>query len=165
MGGEYSRDESEAERLDRNYAELLQELRVAETGVQILFAFLLSIAFQQRFASVTAFQLDVYLATLICAAVAALLFIAPVAAHRLLFRQHRKDELVAITGGFAAAGLVFLLLAMLGAVLLIVDFVAGPVPAGLITGGLACLSGWLWYVLPTRSPRPIGSPEQDKDRG
>mgnify|MGYP003693665643 CR=1 FL=1 len=94
----YSRNESEADRLDRNYAEMLQELRVAQTGVQILFAFLLSIAFQQRFNDIDAFQLTVYVITLLCAAVSALLLIAPVPAHRVLFRQHRKDELVTFTG-------------------------------------------------------------------
>jgi hypothetical protein len=159
--GRYSRDETEAARLDRNYAEMLQELRVAETGVQILFAFLLTIAFQQRFSSVSTFQRGVYVATLICAATAAVLFIAPVAAHRMLFRQRRKDELVAITGRFAAAGLVFLLLSVLGSILLILDFVSGPVPAGIVTGALGCLSVWLWYFVPKRLRRPLRSTQQD----
>lgn len=147
----YNRDESDAERLDRNYAELLQELRVAQTGVQILFAFLLTIAFQQRFDKLDAFQRDVYLATLVSAAVAATLLIAPAAAHRVLFRRGRKDELVAFTSRVAATGLGFLALAMLGAVFLIFDFVAGAVEAGLITAGLAALFAVVWWLLPARS--------------
>ena len=148
---QYSRDETDAERLDRNYAELLQELRVAQTGVQILFAFLLTIAFQQRFASLSTFQRDVYLGTLIAAAVAAVLLIAPVAAHRLLFRQGLKDELVAYTGRLAAAGLVFLTLAILGSVLLIVDVVVGAPAAAVVTAAMALLVLLVWYVLPERS--------------
>ncbi len=147
----YSRDETDAERLDRNYAELLQELRVAQTGVQILFAFLLTIAFQQRFAALSTFQRDVYLGTLIAAAVAAVLLIAPVAAHRLLFRQGLKDELVAYTGRLAGAGLVFLTLAILGAVLLIVDVVVGAPAAAVVTAAMALLVLLVWYVLPERS--------------
>src|SRR6266581_6983428 len=104
----YSREESEAQRLDRNYAELLQELRVAQTGVQILFAFLLTIGFQQRFASITTFQRGVYVTTLVAAAVAAVLLIAPVAVHRLLFGRQLKNELVTFTARLAVGGLVFL---------------------------------------------------------
>src|SRR5262245_48883411 len=89
----YVRRESEAARLDRNFAELLQELRVSQTGVQILFAFLLSIAFQQRFQDLTDAQLRHYLATLISAALAAVFLIAPVPIHRLLFRLRLKEEL------------------------------------------------------------------------
>src|SRR6185437_5639709 len=101
----YSRNESAAHRLDRNFSELLQELRVAQTGVQILFAFLLSIAFQQRFTSLQNYQRVFYLVTLMAAALAAVLLIAPVAVHRMLFRQHLKDEVVALTSRLAVAGL------------------------------------------------------------
>ena len=146
----YSRDESQAERLDRNYAELLQELRVAQTGVQILFAFLLTIAFQQRFASIDGFQRGVYVATLVAAAIAAVLLIGPVAAHRLLFGLRLKDELVTFTGRLAAGGLVFLAIAMLGAVLLIVDVVLNAVAAGVVTALIGVLVLWLWYLIPAR---------------
>ena len=146
----YDRHESDAARLDRNYAELLQELRVAQTGVQILFAFLLTIAFQQRFASLSSVQRGLYVGTLFCAAVAAALFIAPVAVHRVVFRRRLKDELVKLTGRMASAGLVFLALAMLGSVLLIVDFVSGAIEAWIITGLLAGLFAWTWYLLPLR---------------
>jgi hypothetical protein len=146
----YVRDESDAERIDRNYSEQLQELRVAQAGVQILFAFLLGIAFQQRFASISDFQRGVYISTLLCAAIATSLFIAPVAVHRVMFRRHLKDELVDFTGRVAVAGLVFLALAMLGALLLIVDLVFGPIAAGITTGAMAVLFSYLWYVLPLK---------------
>ncbi len=144
----YDRHETDAQRLDRNYAELLQELRVAQTGVQILFAFLLTIAFQQRFSGLSSTQRGLYVATLVCAAVAAALFIAPVALHRAVFGRRLKDELVTVTGRMAAAGLVFLALAMIGSVLLIVDFVVGAIAALIITAVLAGLFAWLWYLLP-----------------
>ena len=146
----YVRDESDAARIDRNYSEQLQELRVAQAGVQILFAFLLGIAFQQRFESITDFQRALYTGTLICTAVATALFIAPVAVHRVMFRRHLKDELVEFTGRVAVAGLVFLALAMLGALGLIIDVVVGPIAAGITTGCIAVLFGYLWYVLPLR---------------
>jgi hypothetical protein len=146
----YVRNESDAARIDRNYNEQLQELRVAQAGVQILFAFLLGIAFQQRFASITDFQRVLYISTLICTAVSTALFIAPVAVHRVMFRRHLKDELVDFTGRVAVAGLVFLALAILGALLLIVDLVAGPIAAGITTGAMALLFSYLWCVLPMR---------------
>ncbi|MEP7020428.1 MAG: DUF6328 family protein [Pseudonocardiales bacterium] len=147
---QYVRDESDAARIDRNYSEQLQELRVAQAGVQILFAFLLGIAFQQRFKEISDFQRDVYLGTLICAALATALFISPVAVHRVMFRRHLKDELVDFTGRVAVVGLVFLALAMLGALLLIVDLVVGPISAGIATGVIAVVFIYLWYVLPVR---------------
>ncbi|HEY7047962.1 MAG TPA: DUF6328 family protein [Jatrophihabitantaceae bacterium] len=146
----YARDETRAQRLDRNYGELLQELRVAQTGVQILFAFLLTIAFQQRFGTLSSAQRGLYVGTLVCAALAAALFIAPVAVHRVFFRRGLKDELVTFTGRMAAGGLFFLALTMLGSVLLIVDFVSGPVAAWIITAGLAVVFGVVWYLLPAR---------------
>src|SRR3954465_15223789 len=149
--GTYSRDhESEAQRLDRNYGELLQELRVAQTGVQILFAFLLTIPFQQRFAKIDDFQQGVYLTTLISAAMSAVLLVAPVAVHRVLFRLNLKDELVVFTARLAAGGLVFLVLAMLGALLLIVDFVVGGVAAAIVTSAFAVVALSIWYLLPVR---------------
>lgn len=144
----YLRDEDEAHRLDRNFSELLQELRVAQTGVQILFAFLLSIAFQERFAKLSTYQRDIYLATLVCAALTAVFFIAPVAVHRVMFRLHLKDEIVRYTGRMAAIGLVLLAMSMLGAVLLIVDVVSGPVPATIVTVALGIVFGTVWLALP-----------------
>lgn len=144
----YERSESEAHRLDRNYSELLQELRVAETGVQILFAFLLAIAFQQRFTSIGLPGRAVYLTTLFCCALAAVLLIAPVAMHRRLFAQRRKDEIVELTSRFAVAGLAFLALGILGAVLFIVSFVVSWTFGIGSTVGLAVIVVGTWLLLP-----------------
>jgi hypothetical protein len=146
----YSRDESEAARLDRNYGELLQELRVAETGVQLLFAFLLSIAFQQRFIHLTTLDRTLYLISLVSAAVAALLFIAPASAHRLLFRRNVKDELVRWTSILASCGLLFLLLAMLGSIALIMHVVSGALACIVVTAVLGVAAVWVWYLHPFR---------------
>ena len=146
----YVRKESEAQRLDRNYAELLQELRVAQAGVQIFFAFLLTIPFQNRFTSLTQGQKNWYLTTLAAAAVAVILFVAPVAVHRILFRRRLKDELVAFTSRVAAYGLVFLALSFLGALGLAVDVVNGRGPAVLaVTAGALTIVA-IWWILPAR---------------
>jgi hypothetical protein len=142
------RDESEADRLDRNYGELLQELRVAETGVQILFAFMLSIAFQQRFQTLDDLQRTIYVITLLFCTFSIALLVAPVAFHRLVFRQGLKDELVKITNRLALAGTSFLLLAVLSGVLLIFDYVVGRAFAVVVTTVLAVLFVSLWVVLP-----------------
>jgi hypothetical protein len=142
------RDESEAERADRNYNELLQELRVAQTGVQFLFAFLLSLAFTQRFGQITDFQKGLYVATLLAASVAAALLIGPVPFHRIVFRRGLKPRLVRGADLMARGGLAMLLLSVNGAVLLILDVVlSGPWPfvlAGLLTGWFV----FVWYVVP-----------------
>src|SRR2546423_2537775 len=93
-GGESPRNEEQRQLEHRRLIELLNELRVALTGVQILFAFLLTVPFTQRFAQVTQFQRYVYFVTLLCAAIAVALFIAPTAQHRVLFRRHQKRALV-----------------------------------------------------------------------
>jgi hypothetical protein len=155
----YTRNEPWAVRLDRNYNELLQELRVAQTGVQILFAFLLTLPFQSRFGDLTAVQRGIYLTTLLSAAVAVLFFIAPVAAHRLMFRKHVKDELVRFTGRVAVLGLFFLALALLGALLLVVDVVVGRGAAVTVFLVGAALVGVLWAVLPARVRRRVAEPD------
>lgn len=147
-GDDYTRDESPAHKLDRNYSELLQELRVAETGVQILFAFLLAIAFQQRFADVDTFERTVYVVTLVSSALAVAVLIAPVAVHRGLFRRRRKDELVDLTARLAAIGLGFLAIAMLGAILLVLLVATDRALAIVLTAILAVVFGYLWALLP-----------------
>src|SRR5690348_7918258 len=119
------RDETPEERFDRNWSELLQELRVAQTGVQFLFAFLLTLPFNQRFATVTPEQEATYVATILCTVVSALCLIAPVSHHRILFRRGRKKELVAISSNLAGIGLWFLWLSIIGAVFLIFQVVVG----------------------------------------
>jgi hypothetical protein len=153
------RQESEAERLDRNYGELLQELRVTQTGVQILFAFLLTLAFTQRFGQITSFQRATYVVTLLFAAGAAALFIAPVALHRLIFRNRQKGRLVFTTHRLALGGLGFLLAALVGAVLLILDVTLGRVPALWLTGLVAAWFLLLWLVL------PLATRGRDQDPG
>ena len=142
------RGESQDQRIDRNYDELLQELRVAQAGVQILFAFLLSIAFQQRFGSISSTQRVMYVSTLMLTAAATVQLIAPVAIHRLLFRRHRKAELVAVSNVLAISGLTTLMLAVVGGVWLILLEVTTPVVTGLLTALLGVLFVVIWIVVP-----------------
>src|SRR4030095_2782270 len=116
-------NESEKDRWDRNFADLLQELRVAQTGVQILFAFLLTLPFSSGFPKATAFQKDTYVVALISAAFATAMIISPVAFHRALFRQGRKPELVRYAHKMASGGLAFMLVSMVSSVLLVTDYV------------------------------------------
>lgn len=145
------RDESESERLDRNLSELLQELRVALPGVQVLFAFLLAVPFQQNFTKINGFEKGVYFFTLLCTALSAILLIAPSPYHRVTFRLQQKRELIHFANRLTIAGLTFLALAMTGAIVLITDvlFSSGAVTA--IAGiGAAIAFALLWYVLPLR---------------
>lgn len=151
--GAYERDEPEAQRLDRNFGELLQELRVAQAGVQILFAFMLSLAFQTRFEGIDTFQRNVYLTTLLSAALAAVCFTGPVAAHRVLFRRGVKDYLVRYSTRAAVAGLVFLAVTVIGGVLLVVDVLTTRPTAFAIAGGLVLFGFVVWVVLPVRMRR------------
>jgi O-antigen/teichoic acid export membrane protein len=141
-------DETEEERWQRNFNELLQELRVAQTGVQILFAFLLSLVFSARFGELSEFQKDVYLVALLSAAGAVSMIIAPVAYHRMLFRQRRKPEIVRIAHRVASAGLAFLLVSMVSSVFLVVDFIVNPTAAVIVTGLVAVWFLLWWGVLP-----------------
>jgi predicted neutral ceramidase superfamily lipid hydrolase len=155
------RDESEAERLDRNYDELLQELRVLQAGVQILFAFLLTIVFQQRFGSVSDFQRNVYLINLVIAALATVCITAPVAFHRMVFRRGMKDELIVAANRFAAAGMTFFALAMVGSVFLVLDYLLNLGIAVVVSGGLAAVFVVLWVVLPLVARARQADDEQD----
>jgi len=114
--------ETEKHRWDRNFADLLQELRVAQTGVQILFAFLLTLPFSNGFPHVSVIQRDLYVVALLSAAAAAAMLISPVAFHRALFRQGRKPELVRYAHRMVTGGLVFLLISMVSSIFLIVDY-------------------------------------------
>ncbi|MBF5032658.1 MULTISPECIES: DUF6328 family protein [Micromonospora] len=140
--------ESEKQRWQRNFADLLQELRVAQTGVQILFAFLLTLPFSNGFGRTTEFQRDVYILALLTAAASAAMIISPVAFHRALFRQGRKPELVRFAHRMATGGLFFMLIAMVSSVLLVTDFVLDRPIAFL----LSALTGvWFlifWAILP-----------------
>ena len=141
-------NESEAERADRNLAELLQELRVAGLGVQVLFGFLLSLPFTSRFTRLSGGQRDLYLACIVLAAVATALLLGPVAYHRLVFRRGQKESLVQAASVMAIAGLVAVGLAVSAAVLLVASFVTGGLAAGLITALIALMFGLLWFAFP-----------------
>ena len=135
-------EETEEKRWQRNFHELLQELRVAQTGVQILFAFLLALVFSARFSELSEFQQNVYLVALLSAAGAVSMIIAPVAYHRMLFRQRRKPEIVRTAHRMASAGLAFLLVSMVSSVYLVVDFIIDKTAAAVVTTVVG-----LWFVL------------------
>jgi hypothetical protein len=137
--------ETPEERLNRNLQEMLNEVRVAMPGVQVLFGFLLAVPFQQRFAEVTDFQKFTYFITLLCAAGATACFVAVSAFHRLLFRQGERPAIVKYGNRMVIRGLVLLALAMNGAVLLVTDFLfKSPMPV-IVGVGLASVYGWLWF--------------------
>ena len=140
--------ETERERWERNFADLLQELRVAQAGVQILFAFLLTLPFAARFNAVDMFEQVVYAVSLLSAAAAAAMIIAPVAYHRMLFRQGKKPLLVRSAHRMASGGLAFLLVAMVGAVLLVTDFLFPLSIAIVLTALMAVWFVLLWAVFP-----------------
>jgi Family of unknown function (DUF6328) len=142
------RGETEIERLDRNWNSLLQELRVVQTGVQLLTGFLLTLPFQQRFDVLGPFMRNVYLATVGCSVGATVLLIAPVGMHRLLFRRHRLQVLVSAAHRCAYAGLAFLGLALTGMTVIIFAAVAGH-SAGVIAGACVLpLFTFFWWLLP-----------------
>jgi hypothetical protein len=142
------RDESEAERDDRNLAELLQELRVAGLGVQVLFGFLLSLPFTTVFKQLSVGERDLYLACLILAALATALLLGPVAYHRLVFRQGEKERLVRTANVMAILGLITVGLAVSASVLLVTGFVAGYGTGTVIAALVLVMFSLVWFALP-----------------
>jgi uncharacterized protein DUF6328 len=144
------RDETEAQRLDRNWSSLLQELRVAQTGVQLLTGFLLILPFQQRFTGLDSVMRVVYLVTVGCSIGATILLVAPAVMHRVLFRRHRLRSLVAISHVYAVIGTVLLGLALAGVAVVIFDAVLSR-SAAWIAGGCALAALIMfWYAMPLR---------------
>ena len=142
---EADRSDEQQERLNRQMTELLNELRVAMPGVQVLFAFLLAVPFQQRFEMVNAFQRDIYLVTLLAAATATAFLVAPSAYHRIAFQEHEKQRIIQLGTRQFICGLVALAVAMDGAVLLVTD-VLFTTPTVIVV--LACVTAmflWLWF--------------------
>ncbi|GAA3100291.1 hypothetical protein JOF29_003151 [Kribbella aluminosa] len=140
--------ETSGERLDRHWNELLQELRLMQTGTQILFAFLLGIAFQNQFHSTDGFTHAVYACTLTAAALAVVLFLAPVAFHRVLYQQGMRDRLVAITDRLARGGMAFLVISMCGGLLIALEVV---LPRGAAVAVVAGVLVWFlafWLAIP-----------------
>ncbi len=142
------RDETQAERDDRNLIELLQELRVAGLGVQVLFGFLLSLPFTTQFKQLGGGERDLYLGCLILAAVATALLLGPVAYHRLVFRQGQKEGLVRAANVMAILGLVAVGLAVSASVLLVTGFVAGYGTGLVIAVLVLVMFGLLWFAFP-----------------
>jgi hypothetical protein len=162
------RDETEEERLDRNLSEMLQELRVALPGVQVLFAFLLAVPFQQGFEKITPFQKGAYFGTLVCTAISAVMLISPTAYHRITFRYQQKRKLVFYSNRFSIIGLFFLALAMTGAIMLITDYLFGSTATILMVAATVVVFGFFWFGLPLRQrlrlsagQQPLSKPEDD----
>jgi uncharacterized protein involved in cysteine biosynthesis len=153
---ETGRPETEQERVDRNLTELLNELRVALPGVQVLFAFLLVVPFNNRFAHVTGFQKNVYFVTLLCAAAASVCLIAPTIQHRIEFRRQDKEHLVRVANKLAIAGLTFLAVAMTGAILLVTDVLFSQLTATISAAFVALGFAVLWYAIPLQRLRQRG---------
>jgi Family of unknown function (DUF6328) len=150
------------ERVSRELIELLNELRVALPGVQVLFAFLLAVPFAQGFTNTTDFQRALFFVVTALTATSAALLIAPSAWHRVRFRQRDKERILRASNKMTIGGLGFLALAMVGAVMLIADFVYSPTLT-IVSGIVASVVfGTLWYVLPLLGPR---GPRPDEAQG
>ena len=142
------RDETRAERIDRELIELLNELRVGLPGVQFLFAFLLVVPFQQGGPKTTPFQHGVYYVALVSAAVSTVLLIPPAAQHRVLFRQHDKETLLRRSSRSAFAGLMVLIVAITASLLLVLDFFIGHWQAWVTAGAIFAGLLWWWAIVP-----------------
>src|SRR3954466_12073938 len=142
------RDETQLERCDRNLVELLQEVRVVQTGVQVLFAFLLTAPLAARFPELSRFQRYDYFATLLSTGAAAILLIAPTAYHRILFRCGDKEYLVQVANRFTLAGLSFVALSMIGALLLVTDLMFGGAVVLATTALAAVGCACFWCLMP-----------------
>jgi Family of unknown function (DUF6328) len=153
---EAQRDETEPERNDRNLIELLQEGRVVQTGVQILFGFLLSASFEPKFTTLSSFQKAVYLGTLVSAAATLIMLTAPTAWHRILFRQGDKEHLVKVANRFMLVGLATMGLTSIGVVMLLSDIAFPSWLTVVITAAAVILCSVLWYVLPLARRRALG---------
>ena len=142
------RDETEEERLDRQLIELLNEVRIAIPGVQVLFAFLLTVPFAARWQETTELQRDAYFATLLLTATATALLMAPAAVHRLRFRKGDKRVIVDWAHRLTIAGMAVLGVAMTGAVFLVTDVLYEVTSAAIAAAGVLGLIVGLWFVLP-----------------
>jgi amino acid transporter len=147
-------DEDRMERVNRELIELLNELRVALPGVQVLFAFLLAVPFAQGFERVTDFQRALFFVVMALTAISLAFLIAPSSWHRLRFRRRDKERILRASNRMSIAGLAFLALAMTGAVMLIADFIYSP--ALTVASGIAAtlVFGILWYVAPLLGREP-----------
>jgi hypothetical protein len=141
-------DESKEDRLDRELIEFLNELRVVLPGVQVLFAFLLTVPFANRFTSITDLQRQVFFAVFLCTTAATALLIAPSAYHRLRWREYDKERMLRTSNRLAIGGMAFLSLALVGAAFLVTDLLFHPAAAALVTAAAAVFFAWFWWGLP-----------------
>ena len=141
-------DEDKGERLDRELIELLNELRVALPGVQVLFGFLLTVPFSQGWSEVTESERRVFFVTFISTAIATALLIAPSAQHRILWRAQDKEALLRRANILALSGTFFLAVAVTGAVWVVTDLIYREAPTALVTAGIAGLFAWIWFAAP-----------------
>src|SRR5215211_4388546 len=142
--------ESGQERRARELIELLQELRVVLPGVQVLFAFLLTVPFSARFGEVSPLQQTVFFGTLVCTAISAGLLIAPSVHHRILWRQQAREHRLRVANELAIAGMVLLVPGMVGAIFVITDILFGSTPAAVGTATIAAFFVYVWFVIPIR---------------
>jgi len=153
--------ETPAERADRNLVDLLQELRVATLGVQVLFGFLLGLPFTIRFAALHPWQHWLYVTTLMLSSVSVVLLVTPVAYHRLLFRRHQLGYLVAAANVIAICGLATVAMAVSAAVLLVTSYVEPGLPAVVLAAITVAMFAGFWFALPlARRARVDGQDEE-----
>src|SRR5690349_2187811 len=143
------RDETEGERLDRNWNELLQELRVSQTGTQVLTGFLLTIPFQQRFTTLDDYERNLYLVLVLLAVLATALLLTPVSMHRVLFRRRLKPQLVEAGNIFARSGLFVLALVLAGGAMLLFDVVLNRTAGQVVGAAALVLLFGFWWLLPS----------------
>jgi hypothetical protein len=142
------RGESETEKLDRNTIELLNEIRVASSGIQFMFGFLLIVPFDNAFSRISSFERTVYFISLLCVAISCVLLMAPSIHHRLLFRLHEKRFLIETANQMAIAGMAFLGVGFTGILVVLSDFVVGGVAPVIVAVAAVLGIGGLWFVLP-----------------
>jgi predicted membrane channel-forming protein YqfA (hemolysin III family) len=140
--------ENKDQRLDRELIELLNELRVVLPGVQVLFAFMLTVPFTNQFSKITNEQRQVFFASFLLTTAATALLIAPSAYHRLRWRQRDKERMLETANRLSIAGLVFLTFALVGVVYLVTDLLFHAAAAAIVTAAVGALFGWFWYGLP-----------------
>jgi len=157
--------ETPEQRDDRSLIELLQELRVATIGVQVLFGFLLGLPFTVRFGRLEAWQRWLYIAVVVVSSIAIVLLVAPVAYHRLLFRRHQRGSLLRAANLMAIGGAIAVAVAVTGAVLLVTSYVEPGAPAAAVSVLIGALFAALWFVVPlarrAKSPRPAGKGREE----
>ena len=161
--GDGGAEESPKERVDRELHELLEEVRVAIPGAEVLFAFLLGIAFTERFGSVTSLQRGVYFSVLLATAAATALLIAPTAYHRLRFRDGDKERMLLSMSRAAILALVLLSMAVSGTIFLVGDVLYSSAVAGIVGGATFAWFAFLWFCLPfLRRAREQSTPGADR---